>query len=462
MSNDWTNKLRERLADYQEPVKDDLWAAIEQSIAQDHPAGHVDGAFSKDVTAMSQKQAQARSVVLRRFSMAAAIAALAIGGTYVYLHPSEGEAPAEVASVMPKHIVDSSEANVLSSVRRSMLSAETQVRTKNAIRRNSPGESLLAKADALNPGISTQATPLVDSETNSQLSAEPAAIAVTETEPVQETPAKSKLLGSPRAESQKVQSTLASPHDDALAIAFFESENRRHSKNAGWSVKLYGENGLAASNGITDQPMMASSFPAPSGYLTSSDDATLCGYSESAGKVFDVNSFLMAGNLDYTENVKHHQPISVGAQVGYALTDRLQLTTGLVYTYTSSDFISSAGGSQVVTTQKLHYLGIPLNLGYEVWGTKNFRTYVTLGGEGAVNIKNQTETDGSETSSKRDRVQWSAHVAVGAQYDFIPQLGIYVEPGAKYYFDNGSQIENTFKDKKWNFNLQLGLRWNIK
>ena len=34
MSNDWTNKLRDQLADYQEPVSHDLWAEIEQSLAQ--------------------------------------------------------------------------------------------------------------------------------------------------------------------------------------------------------------------------------------------------------------------------------------------------------------------------------------------------------------------------------------------------------------------------------------------
>ena len=28
MSNDWTNKLRDQLADYQEPVSRDLWAGI--------------------------------------------------------------------------------------------------------------------------------------------------------------------------------------------------------------------------------------------------------------------------------------------------------------------------------------------------------------------------------------------------------------------------------------------------
>ena len=32
----------------------------------------------------------------------------------------------------------------------------------------------------------------------------------------------------------------------------------------------------------------------------------------------------------------------------------------------------------------------------------------------------------------------------------------------KYYFDNGSRVQNFFKDKPTNFNLQLGLRWNLR
>ena len=37
MSNqDWTSKLQEQLAGYQEPVSHDLWAGIEQSLAQNN------------------------------------------------------------------------------------------------------------------------------------------------------------------------------------------------------------------------------------------------------------------------------------------------------------------------------------------------------------------------------------------------------------------------------------------
>ena len=35
MNNDWTDRLRDRMADYEMPVGDELWANIEQSLAQD-------------------------------------------------------------------------------------------------------------------------------------------------------------------------------------------------------------------------------------------------------------------------------------------------------------------------------------------------------------------------------------------------------------------------------------------
>lgn len=176
---------------------------------------------------------------------------------------------------------------------------------------------------------------------------------------------------------------------------------------------------------------------------------------------FDERYMAMIPTSDLYEETKHHQPISVGMQVGFYLLPKLKLSTGLVYTKVSSDFISGVYDTRTVSTQDLHYIGIPLNLSYSVWEYKGLHTYVTAGGEGAVNIKNHTETDGEVKESKRDKMQWSTNASVGIQYDFIPQLGVYVEPGMKYYFDNGSQIENIFKDKKLNFNIQFGLRFNV-
>jgi hypothetical protein len=62
----------------------------------------------------------------------------------------------------------------------------------------------------------------------------------------------------------------------------------------------------------------------------------------------------------------------------------------------------------------------------------------------------------------KDRVQWSAGASVGVQYDVFPQVGIYAEPGVKYYFDNRSRVRNVFKETPLNFSVQVGLRINVK
>ena len=91
MSNDWTNKLRDQLADFQEPVSHDMWAEIEQSLAQSKKVG--------DEETDVKKRPQTRYVVLKRWSVAAAIALLGVGGSYVYLHDDEsGQANLAVQS----------------------------------------------------------------------------------------------------------------------------------------------------------------------------------------------------------------------------------------------------------------------------------------------------------------------------------------------------------------------------
>ena len=492
MSNDWTDKLRDHLADYQEPVKDDLWAAIEQSLAQQ---GQNSGDSQKDenleigagrykddnqqtnavVPTHVNLQPKAIQVKLRRFSMAAAIAALAIGGTYVYLHPWN-QAGTEMAEKKSAKLSDTNtpgkskmeERTLLASTEDSRLNPNSNLIAREKMGRNlqtsrSIAGSSVTEGTSADSRSSQKANPNheVMLLSNQELPSDGVANDFNEqSNPSASVSAKTSANGSSLAKTSANGSSLAKTSakvssDERLLAANQEVEYRRSRSASGWSMTIYGENGAAQKNVGDGNP-----------YLMS-DQAVASAPDYYGNHVFlsspiPASALKAIGNMDYTEEVKHHHPISAGLQVGYNFTQRLRLTTGLVYTYTSSDYVGVANKTRVETTQKLHYLGIPLSLSYGVWKTDRFHTYITAGGEGDVNIKNHTETDGKEASSKRDRMQWSVNAAVGAQYDFIPQLGIYVEPGAKYYFDNGSQIENAFKDKKFNFNLQLGLRWNIK
>lgn len=40
-------------------------------------------------------------------------------------------------------------------------------------------------------------------------------------------------------------------------------------------------------------------------------------------------------------------------------------------------------------------------------------------------------------------------------------VGVYVEPGLSYYFDDGTDIKTIYKDKPLNLNLNFELRFTI-
>ena len=454
MNNDWTDRLRDRMADYEMPVGDELWANIEQSLAQDEVFANKNVHSNNGV---------ARSVVMRRFSIAASIAALLAGGAYVYFHPWNEVAENEVAAIFDKGsktfidkrqtaVPKDSQAAISDNNQKSISANGQNAMSKDGLQTLSGGgqtkNNILAQSNSVE---------LVSSESDLSLDLDTQSSARSVNE-------KSETVPSSRS-SRKVNSLITSEGDvmssaqngrrTVLAQSSMDEELGRKDKHhrGGLKLQLYGENGFIGKTSGGNSPVLMSSMP--------SSDPVFYDKNTQIASLFDERYMVMIPTSDLYEETKHHQPISVGMQVGFHLLPKLKLSTGLVYTKVSSDFISGVSDTRTVSTQDLHYIGIPLNLSYSVWEYKGLHTYVTAGGEGAVNIKNHTETDGEVKESKRDKMQWSTNASVGIQYDFIPQLGVYVEPGMKYYFDNGSQIENIFKDKKLNFNIQFGLRFNV-
>ena len=452
MSNDWTNKLRVRLTDYQEPVTDDLWAAIQQSLAQQKSDIVSIGKSVDSLDGHSNHQSNAKEVVFRRFSIAAALAALAVGGTYIYLNPTKSNEPLAQATVLQED--SSTSKGALHENQSSEHNQVSQEYSSDNTDTDSPsrlGDDTFTKySQRVKKQLGIQ-TSLLDGEGSKLFTQNLDNDKQNDNRQDQnrdkvQSRSKKSLEGNP-----EMLAMAASPSSYAIQ----ESNVRRH-QSSSWSVQLYGENGVVGSknsNGF-DAAFIPSNNASGPVYPGNFTDAF---YS-----VMAIRALSGTPSADYYEKVKHHFPISVGVQVGWGVTECLRINTGVVYTNVSSDFINSSYNTTQVTTQTLHYVGVPVNISYDFWQTKRFKTYVTAGGEADFNVKNHTESDGEVMASKHDRTQWSANASLGAQFDIIPQLGIYVEPGAKYYFDNGSQIENTFKDKKLNFNLQFGLRWNIK
>ena len=253
---------------------------------------------------------------------------------------------------------------------------------------------------------------------------------------------------------------LADNHAAAYASQSYHFD--KNEEASGWSMQLYAENLTSSLGGDNSD---ASGSYRDYSYGTMAEPMPGVIPDPTAGGIYG-EEYLLASckaiQRNQQVNAKHHAPVSVGLQVAFGIAPRLTLSTGLVYTRTSSDFYPYASSSSYNVHQVLHYVGIPVGLNYEFWQSGGFHAYVMAGAEADYNVKNDTEEEGvKKENAKRDRVQLSGKASLGAQYDITPKVGLYIEPGAKYYFDNGSHVENTFKDKKLNFNLQFGLRFNL-
>ena len=479
MSNqDWTSKLQDQLAGYQESVSHDLWAGIEQSLAQNdiesvssNPQAIVsESSESTDFHVGSEAKKKARIVYFKRWSAAAAaVALLGIGGSYVYLHQEEVEkGNLQLASLSSRSVSAD-----LPSAASHVVSSDLQPAAPHTVSSDLPS----APSHAVSSDLPSAASHVVSSDLPSAAphtvsSDLPSAPSHAVSSDLQSAPSHSVSSDLQSAAPQKKKgNVLEKESENKISLladnhaAAYASQSYHFDKNeevSGWSMQLYAENLTSSLGGVNSD---ASGSYRDYSYGTMAEPMPGVIPDPTAGGIYG-EEYLLASckaiQRNQQVNAKHHAPVSVGLQVAFGIAPRLTLSTGLVYTRTSSDFYPYAPGSSYNVHQVLHYVGIPVGLNYEFWQSGGFHAYVMAGAEADYNVKNDTEEEGvKKENAKRDRVQLSGKASLGAQYDITPKVGLYIEPGAKYYFDNGSHVENTFKDKKLNFNLQFGLRFNL-
>lgn len=182
------------------------------------------------------------------------------------------------------------------------------------------------------------------------------------------------------------------------------------------------------------------------------------------------NDFAKVGANYHEEKVHHHLPVKAGLQVRYDINSRWSLQTGLSYAYLSSDFSRYTPPIGESMHRRMHFIGIPVNASYSLYRTKRLNAYLTAGGEAQKMVSGKTQMESSqkerdiETTTEKVKMsqpQMSVNAAAGAEYYLTGRLSLYAEPGASYYFKNGSGMETYYTDKPLKFNLNVGLRFNI-
>lgn len=407
--NDWTEQLRQRLSSYKAEAPDDLWGRIDE--------------------AMGQRAGQARKakIVALRWRLAAAAAAiLVVSGAGLYFNRSTIDRLAS-DGLRPKASTP-------------LLGGASPVTAAQASGR--------AEAAPVEAYTARQATPQANS---SALLAKAEPVEMNAGETVETTG---------QAEHEPVEAATTADAASEMAAATAQDKPQRRRGNRSLQYESMQTAGLHSGAGRR----LSFAMHATNGLGYQSNTAL------SLARVSGLHSLQFANGdeakpmamMNYEERTEHNLPVSFGATVSVGLTPRISLSTGAVCTKATSDFIHASGANEVSERQSLTYIGIPLSASYSIWGNKYLKVYATAGGQADFNVAAKITSEGIDSKINKDKAQFSVNAAAGVEYDVIPQLGVYVEPGVKYYFDNGSNVENIFKDKPFNFSLQIGLRFNVK
>ena len=417
MKEDWVKQLRDKLADHQESAPADMWAQIEARLSQPN--------------AVHQPVKKPRLVSI--WAKYVAVAAVFVGmitcnGYLLWSISNEGEMkePKQVAS---NRIMETKQEKTTIPSQEDVSMESQDMVAPQASKPVTSGHNLYVET--------------LQQSTSQEEPTGPQDVSVESTpsapQPHKSDEHKEKSSGTVKEKKQSLRD-----YDEKILSA---DDRRRHGQI---SFGLYAQNGFGnemSANGVRMSPQLAANYDYRHDLM-------------SAAMARGADEVIYLAN--YEERQKHYQPMSFGLSVSIPISSSFSLTTGLVYTRLRSDFVAVMGGYPMTTEQTLYYLGVPLNAQYQFWGYKGLKVYGVAGVAADYNIKSQQEMEGLTQEIIRDRWQFSLKGGLGVEYDVIPQLGIYVEPGLKYYFDNGSRVQNFFKDKPTNFNLQLGLRWNLR
>lgn len=413
----WMNKLKEKLADYSEPTPASGWEQLEKEL---------------------MPSVEKKIYPYRKWMMAAAAVILLAVVSSVSLYFLGTPAADEMRHIQTPALATTPD--VLPGVQQ----PDMQGTSVEPVLRPVARENRLAKVDRDIPEHKMPVDePAVKDEPALVVEEKELGTVINEGEPTEETNAGQTQTQTKDKERPTAGNRPRRPSDrDKYHIPTEKPSSRKGT----WSMGLgVGNSGGASSEvGSGAYPYMSrvSMLSVSNGLMEIPNDQTLVfedgvPYLRQAKQVVDI---------------KHHQPISFGLSVRKALGKGFSLESGLTYTLLSSDAKLADNDRQI--EQKLHYIGIPLRANWNFLDKKLVTLYVSGGGMVEKCVYGKL---GSEKETVKP-LQFSVSGAVGAQLNATKRVGVYVEPGAAYYFDDGSDIQTIRKENPFNFNIQAGIR----
>jgi len=112
----------------------------------------------------------------------------------------------------------------------------------------------------------------------------------------------------------------------------------------------------------------------------------------------------------------------------------------------------------------IHYIGIPVNIYYDMLKGEKTKFYTFAGGTFEKGISNKYKIPAPEGnlfySEKVDGIQFSAAAGFGVEFLLGKKVGLYFDPSIRYYFDC-KQPASIRTQQQLMLNLELGLRFDL-
>lgn len=427
MKQDWTDTLKQKMAGYEERPSDELWAALSEKAGL---------------------QESRRKVIPVWFWGLSAAAAL-MAGIFV------------VTKVNDKSV------NALGGITANVAVSETVVADEAVGRKQEAakvGIKQMVKARKAKSALIAEAVP-VESRVGAGVvedSAESADTSVLENQDVDAVPGENSV-------SDVAEDVTSVNTEEQAAMSWDEylketpSEKARARRSGGFSAGIVAGGAVGGNiSGSKPTAMVMGANPLAAG-VTKTD------WIDKDSKA----SAIVYNQPEVQEEYSHKIPVKVGLTARYNITGRLGVETGLTYSILSSSVKtgnSETGKNWSTGSQTLHYLGIPLNISFNILNSRYVNIYVTGGGMMEKSISGSIKTD-EYVDGKFDRtlttnisptgLQWSVNAAAGIQANILPQLGFFVEPGVSHHFKNGSRVRSIYTDKPTDFSLGFGLRYSF-
>ena len=239
----------------------------------------------------------------------------------------------------------------------------------------------------------------------------------------------------------------AAPSEDSFTdpFALLAAEEERQNRNAFGSTFLYAKGSIGGND---------PDFVRRAAGMAMAPGSSSSGISELSTSTYGIPLTLGLGVRFYLL-----PGFSIGTGVDYSL-----LTRTFTGTYTGPGASGKPEATEAGDIQhNMQYIGVPLDLYYDILSSDKIKFYVYGGGEVEYCVSNKYTvfTSPRITCSEPVRkLQYSVGGGVGVEFRLADKLGLYLDPGVKYYFPYG-QPKSIRTDKPLMFNFDAGLRFSL-